>query len=156
MKSLSFGRVLALGGLTIGILDALCGILRGALSGVPAGRVMQSVASGLLGQAAFKGGAQMVALGTLLHFFIATMVMLVYLLASRRIGWLNANPWVSGVVYGLVVFVVMNFVVLPLSAVTLSPRTLSRLLPGVFIHLVAVGLPAALIARRAAPPAPTT
>jgi hypothetical protein len=60
------------GGLVAGILDISDAIVTWGMRGVPAGRILQSVASGLLGRASYEGGWATVALGTFLHFFIAT------------------------------------------------------------------------------------
>ena len=140
-------QAVALGTLAVGILDITFAIVRAGMNGVPAARVMQSIAAGLLGKASYQGGAATVLLGTLLHFFIAGMVVLVYFLASRRVRALAEQPVLYGALYGLVVFAVMNFVVIPLSALAPGPRTLARMVPGILVHLLGVGLPAAFAAR---------
>lgn len=117
-------------------------------SGVRPMRILQSIAAGLLGrEAAVAGGHATAMLGLGLHFFIAFMIVLTYHLASRRVRALTAHPVVFGVPYGLAVYVVMNFIVLPLSAA--PPRTAATgavLVNGVLIHVFGVGLPAALSA----------
>ena len=110
-------------------------------------RILQAIAAGLIGRdAAVAGGLRTAALGLVLHFFIAFMVVLTYHLASRRIRVLTKHPAICGIVYGLVVYAVMNYVVLPLSAA--PPRTLvppaAVLINGLLIHVLGVGLPAAL------------
>jgi hypothetical protein len=111
-------------------------------------RILQSVASGLYGAAAFQGGARTAALGLLLHFFIATTAAAAYSLASTRARVLVQRPFVSGALYGVAVYLFMNLVVLPLSAVAkrpFSPRDAAIL---VVIHMTCVGIPIALAARR--------
>lgn len=110
-------------------------------------RILQAIAAGLMGrEAAVAGGLRTAALGLVLHFFIAFMVVLTYYLASRRIRALAQHPVLCGVLYGLVVYAVMNYVVVPLSAA--PPRTLvpptTVLINGLLIHALGVGLPAAL------------
>ena len=56
-KRLSVGQALALGTLTVGVLDLLDAVIFFGLRGVPATAILQSIASGLLGPAAFDGGA---------------------------------------------------------------------------------------------------
>ncbi len=80
------------------------------------------------------------------------MVVLTYHLASRRIRILASHPIVCGILYGLVVYGVMNYIVIPLSAT--PPRTAlvppaAVLINGLLIHAFGVGLPAALSAKGA-------
>jgi hypothetical protein len=147
---------LLLGTLAVGVLDGSFALIRAALNGVRAQRVMQSIAAGLLGRPAYEGGVPTALLGVLLHFFIAAMVVLTYFGVSRRLPLLTRHPLRWGALYGLLVFAVMNFIVIPLSAVTLGPRTLARMLPGMVIHILGVGLPAALVAQSVPPQASST
>ena len=110
-------------------------------------RLLQFVASGLLGQAAFQGGAAAAALGLALHFLIAFTLVTVFYVASQRLLFLRRYAVASGILYGLVVYAVMNLVVLPLSAA--RPRhSLTGDLIQVGIHMFIIGLPTALLLRR--------
>jgi hypothetical protein len=103
----------------------------------------QGVAAGLLGRsAAFQGGAVTWMLGMLLHFFIAFTAATIYCLTSRKLGFL-ANHWVvCGLFYGIAVFLFMNLIVLPISALHLAgPYQLSELLQGIVSNMVVIGLP---------------
>ena len=136
------------GGGLAGVLDLLWAFfLYGRRAGpVP---VLQSIASGLLGADAYKGGAGTAALGFLLHFVIAFGAAAVYYLVSRRLGFLVRWAVLCGLLYGIAVYLFMNFVVLPLSAfpgkITYSPRAL---VIGILGHMFLVGLPIALAVRR--------
>jgi uncharacterized membrane protein YagU involved in acid resistance len=120
---------------------------------VPPVRVFHSVASGLLGPAAFNGGAKTAVLGLALHFLIATIWAVVFYAASRRFNFLLNQPIPAGLIYGVVVYLFMNFVVLPLSAVTRRPTLLSARIYAALIIMFCVGLPIALIVRRFEQPA---
>ena len=152
--ALSPARALLYGTLTVGTLDLLDAIIFfGLRSGVfrPV-RVCQSIASGLLGRSAFEGGAATAALGLALHFFIAFVIVAAFFLVSRRMTILRRHPFVVGPLYGLVVYVVMNDVVIPLSAIgSGTPPPLDILINGLLIHAFGVGLPSALFARAAGP-----
>jgi hypothetical protein len=117
-------------------------------------RIFQSIASGLLGREAFSGGPGAALLGVALHFFIAFGIVTTYFVASRALPALVRRPVLFGPLYGVAVYAVMNYVVIPLSAV--APR--SGLPPGpvlangLLIHLLGVGLPTALFARWALRP----
>jgi hypothetical protein len=112
-------------------------------------RVMQSVASGVLGSAAYAGGGATAVLGVVLHFFIATTVTAVFYFASRKLRVLLEHAVPAGLVYGVGVYLFMNFVVLPLSAFPPRPAPpLSGRIIGMLIIMFCIGLPVALIVRR--------
>jgi Na+/alanine symporter len=100
------------------------------------------IAGGLLGRDALHGGAGTYVLGILLHFFIACSAAAVYYGASRPLGFLKEHPLVCGLAFGAGVELVMNLVVLPLSALhARGPYKLQDLILGLVVHMVVVGLP---------------
>jgi hypothetical protein len=112
-------------------------------------RVLQSVASGLLGAAAREGGLATAALGAVLHFTIAFTWAAVFWLASRRLRALVRHPVVCGLLYGAVVYASMYFVVLPLSAIHAAfPHDASAILLSLAGHMLLIGLPIALAASK--------
>jgi uncharacterized membrane protein YagU involved in acid resistance len=118
--------------------------------------IFQSIASGLLGPASYEGGSATAVLGGVLHFFIAFMIVAVYFVASRRWPALARRPLRYGPLYGMLVYLTMNLVVIPLSAASSGMPPPAVLINGLLIHLLGVGLPSALFARaaRSAPPFP--
>jgi hypothetical protein len=147
---MTVGRALLFGTLAVGILDGLDAVIFFAVrSGVTPDRIFKGIASGLLGPAARQGGWETVLLGVALHFFISFMVVLVFLWASRQFGFLARHPILSGLVYGVGVYLVMNFIVIPLSAAAGGRPAVPVVVNGVLIHLFGVGLPASLFARAA-------
>ncbi len=150
---MSTARALIFGALVVGILDGLDAVVFFGLRGVPAATVFQSIAGGLLGRASYQGGVATALLGVALHFFIAFCVCLTYLLASRRFTPLRRTPVLWGILYGIAVYVVMNQIVVPLSALPRGgPPAWPVVVNGVLIHMFGVGLPAALFAAAARPP----
>jgi hypothetical protein len=143
----SEGRALFWGTLIVGTADILDAFIFFGLRGIRPVRILQGIASGLLGRDAFSGGAATAALGAVLHYFIAFAIVWVFLAVSRRLPDLARRPWLYGPLYGLVVYAVMNYVVIPLSLVTVRPKPLAVLANGLLIHMLGVGLPTALIAR---------
>jgi len=144
----SFVKVIAGAGLLVGTLDILDAIIFFGLRGVSATRILQGIAFGLIGRTSYTLGMRSAALGLLLHFFIATTWAALYLLASRRLP-LSRHPWIYGTLYGILVYIAMNYVVLPLSHVGLRPLPpLIPLINGVGALIVCIGLPLAFIARR--------
>lgn len=120
-------------------------------SGVAPSRLLQSVAAGALGRdAAFAGGTPTAALGLGLHFLIAFIITLVFFAAASWRKSLVTRPVLIGSVYGIGVYVVMNFIVIPLSRI--GPRPLPAAIvtiTGVLVHMFLIGTPIAIGARRA-------
>ena len=138
-----------LGGLIAGTLDICAAFLTAWLRrGVSPAAVLRFVASGLLGPAAFTGGAKTAAIGLALHFLIATGATIVFYLASRKLLFLIERPVHFGLLYGVAVYLFMNFVVLPLSLVPRGAMTVSGFIIGLLTIMFCVGLPIALIVRR--------
>jgi hypothetical protein len=150
MEPFSVGRALLSGTLAVGILDILDAFIFFGLRGARPIGILQSIASGILGRAAYQGGMRTALLGLLLHFFIAFGVVATYLAATRLVPALNRHPWVYGLLYGLAVYAVMNLVVIPMSAAALGsgPTPAAVRANGLLIHMFGVGLPAALVAAR--------
>jgi H+/Cl- antiporter ClcA len=81
-----------------------------------------------------------------LHFFIATTIAAVYCLTSRRLAFLRDHFVVCGIFYGMAAYLVMNLIVLPLSAYhARGPFPLRSLIQGLLVHMILIGLPIAWI-----------
>jgi hypothetical protein len=143
------------GGTLVGVLDIAAAITLWAARGVAPVRILQGIASGLLGPEAFRGGAFTAALGLALHFVIAFAVAAVYYAASRSWPVLVRHAVPCGMAYGVLVHLVMDTVVLPLSRGTFRRPPWPVAVAMVAIHVLFVGLPAALAVRRHAPAAGT-
>jgi hypothetical protein len=146
---LTAARALVYGTLVVGTLDLADAVIFFGLRGARPIRIGQSIAAGLLGRAAFSGGWPTALLGVALHFFIAFCVVATYLLASRRVPLLTDAAVPCGIAYGVVVYAVMNYVVIPLSAASRGAFSWPVFLNGIIIHMLGVGLPASLFARAA-------
>jgi hypothetical protein len=142
-------RAILWGGLAAGILDITAACING---GIQNGRrptwILQSVASGLLGANSYQGGWKSAALGLVVHFFIAFVATTVFYAASRKLKFLLQKPILSGVLYGIAVYLFMYGVVLPLTFSRNFFTALSAVLMALGIHIVCVGLPIALMVRK--------
>lgn len=141
------------GGLAAGVLDLASAVGAWLPRGVTPQQILQSIARGAVGRDAYSGGWATAALGLGFHFLIAFTAAAVFYLVSRRLRFLTRRPVLSGLLYGEVVFLVMNYVVIPLSAIGGWPRFTwpQTLITGPIGHLVFVGLPISLAVRRFAP-----
>ena len=143
-------QVILCGGLIAGALDLTAACVSSWLrAGVGPVRVMQSIASGLLGAASYTGGAKTAVLGVALHFLIATVATAVFYVAARTLRFLLEHAIIAGLLYGVAVYLFMNFVVLPLSAVPqrAAPPLSGRII-GLLIIMFCVGLPVSVIVHR--------
>ena len=146
-------RAILAGGLTVGALDILDAFLFfGLRYGVGPTRILHSIAAGVFGRdAAIGGGGMTASIGLALHFFIAFAIVITAYLAASTMPSLVSRPFVAGPVYGLIVYAVMNYVVIPLSAASGAggfPAT-PILVNGLLIHIFGVGIPAVWFAREA-------
>jgi uncharacterized membrane protein YagU involved in acid resistance len=141
------------GGLLAGAMDMLYACLFwAAKADVAPTRIFQSVAAGLLGEASYEGGAATAALGLLLHFFIACSMAVTYYLVARRWPLLVRRPVPLGLAYGLLLYVIMNHVVVPLSAAGGGSQDPTWIGLTIVVHAVLIGLPIAWFASRAVAP----
>lgn len=143
-------RWLLLGGLAVGTADLVFAIAWWAPLGTPPIRIPQSIAAWIIGrEAAFAGGATTALFGALLHYYLMTAIVTVYHVAARGHAILRAHPFVCGALYGAAWFVLVHAILVPLFSAA-PPR---RFLPDwnlacLLAHMLLVGIPAALMARR--------
>jgi hypothetical protein len=144
-------RTIVIAGLVAGALDISYAFIIWGLRGVTPIRIGQSIASGLLGrEAAVAGGTTIGLFGLLLHFTMATIIAAIYYGAARNFRLLVDRAVPCGIAYGLATYGVMNYVVLPLSAIGAvgdSGPAYIRI-TGVLVHMFLIGLPIALITRK--------
>src|SRR5215469_8049381 len=145
------GWTLALaGGLVAGTLDIIYACLFWALkAGATPERIFQSVAKGLLGPAAYQGDAATAAMGLFLHYFIATSMSFTFFVAARRWVALRNRPVLYGASYGLLLYAIMNYIVVALSAARGggSGGALWVAL-SIVVHMFLIGLPIASFTSR--------
>ena len=134
-------RTIAITGACVGVIDGLAAIALTLISGRPPLLVFQYIASALLGPAAFSGGAASGILGAFCHFFIALTWSAVIFMLHPLISRLAKGKVAKSILYGIVIWSVMNLVVLPISLVTQGPFTLGRVFTGAAVLVVAAGWP---------------
>jgi len=137
-------------GLIAGTLDIADNLIFNQFRGISPIRVFQYIASGLIGMKSFQLGLASVALGVLIHYTIALFWTGVFYTASRKFSILVRRPIICGLLYGVVVYLVMNFVILPLSQVPPRPAavTLPSRINAVLALLLFIGLTISLLTRR--------
>jgi hypothetical protein len=148
LSSYPAARAILIGGLTAGALDITYAIVAYGLSDIPPRLILQSVASGWLGRGAYTGGAATATLGLASHLLLTCIMAAIFVAAARRLALLRNHPLPSGAVFGLGAFVVMTYVVVPLSAAAVSSPRGWYLAGGLAAHVFLVGVPIALLTRR--------
>lgn len=145
-------RAIVAGGLAAGTFDLCAATLAYTSPSFGPQRLFQYIAAGWLGRAAEQGGNTSAALGIVSHYGILLVAAALFYAASRHLADLRRRFWLYGPLYGIAIYVVMSFVVVPLSALP-YPRhySLSSVALGVFIHMLCVGTPIAYAVRRFAP-----
>ncbi|MEK6781323.1 MAG: hypothetical protein AABY93_06435 [Bacteroidota bacterium] len=129
-----------------GTLDALAAII--ILANMNAVGVFQYIASGAFGEGAFSGGIAMTITGVVFHYFIATSFTALYFILYPHMQFLRKQKLVSGVLYGLFVWSVMNLIVVPMSNTSKNPFSWGRASLNMTILVVCIGLPISLLARK--------
>lgn len=137
------------GGLLAGAFDLIYAITFYGAQGTKPIRIPQSIASGLLGMDAFKGGWTTALLGVALHFLIALVAAVIYYILSRQASALIRKPLIFGMLYGIAIYFFMRLVVLPLSAAPHFKSTPLSIVTDFAVHMFLIGPSIALsLARR--------
>ena len=144
-------RLSVIGGLILGLLHLIIQswFVFSILEKNPFISVLQYVASGAMGNAAFTGGIATALLGLVLDFIMTTIMAFVFILSADRIHLLRRYVIPGSLLYGFGVFIVMNLIVLPLSAAPELPAPPMWLFIEIILeHVLLVGLPLGLLVRR--------
>ena len=147
MKNLRPLQEILIAGLVVGVLDISSALVIWSQRSVALQRGLQGIAVGLLGAKSYTGGMATAGLGLALHFLVAFVVVTIFYLASRKFQFLTKQPFISGVLYGIGVYVVMYWIVLPTAFPTFRHRLANELLE-LAIHICLIGLPTAFIVLR--------
>lgn len=141
-------RAILVGGLAAGLFDILFAMHSWSW------RVPRAIAAGLLGPEALKSESMGIwTLGLALHFFITCVAATIYYAASRRLVFLRQHWLICGLFFGIAVWLVMNLVVLPLSALhNTGPYTWKGMTQGLLVHMFLVGVPIAWSVKKFSPP----
>jgi hypothetical protein len=110
--------------------------------------IMQAIAGGLLGRASFQGGMATVILGAALQEVMGILIAAIYVASSKTVPGLLRHWIPSGIAYGVIIFFVMNYVVVPLSALRSAPHFTPGKFAANLAAMLLFGLIVAFFARR--------
>jgi uncharacterized membrane protein YagU involved in acid resistance len=149
LRSTEVIKSIFIGGVVAGAIDITVAVITTLASGGRPMRMLQGIAFALIGPSAFKAGWATALLGLLCHFVIAFGAAAAYVVVSRKLSVMLREPVVCGLLYGVPVYLVTNFIIVPLSrigrALPLSPVGVTV---GLIVMTAGVGLPIAIAARR--------
>lgn len=144
-------RSSVIGGLIIGMLHLIIqvGIVFGLLLKSPYISSLQFVASGAMGNAAYTGGLATALLGLVLELLMTIIIAGIFVVSADRIPLLRNHVILGSLLYGFGVFIVMNFIVLPLSAAPPLPAPPMWLFIEIMLeHILLIGLPLGILVQR--------
>lgn len=137
-----------LGGFIAGTIDIGAASLINS-TGVPV--ILKAVASGVLGSASFQGGAAAAWLGLALQWLMSLVIAAIFVVTTGSIAWTRRRWLGAGLAYGVVIFFVMNYVVVPLSRVGHPPRFTPWHFAENMFAMLLFGLIIAFFARNSSP-----
>jgi hypothetical protein len=137
-------RTIVVAWLVAGILDITSAFVIAEIKGTGSIRMLQGIASGLLGKRSFEGGLLTAGLGLAIHFFIAFTAVALFYLISRKFKFLIEHATIAGLLYGIAVYLFMYWIVIRLVFPNAHP-SLSRDVTAVLVHMFLIGLPISLI-----------
>ncbi|HSX54650.1 MAG TPA: hypothetical protein VLG14_05065 [Sphingomonas sp.] len=146
MQNWSTTKRIAAATLVAGTLDILAAIGMTLAYGRKVDAMLRYVASGPFPDAK-QWGTNGAALGLAVHFALMAIMAAIFVLAADRMPRLKAQPIYWGVVYGLITYVVMNLLIVPLRFGTFPVNPIG-IASQLLFHILLVGVPIALIARR--------
>jgi len=138
------------GGLIAGALDLTFAFLFYAPQGATPLRILQGIASGVLGRGSFEMGLASAALGAFFHFFISLCAAGIYYLASLRFPFLTCRVIIAGAIFGILMFLAMRLIVVPLSAIGFKPMRIGNAIGELCSHVFLFGMVIAYTISRAA------
>jgi hypothetical protein len=139
-------RTILSAGLLAGVLDGIAAAAQVYLMrGMNPIIVFQYVASGALGRSAFDGGWLTAGLGIVFHLAIALSWAALFFFAYPSFSFLAKSRVFNGAAYGLLIWLTMNLLVVPMSRIPARPFVLLNVVTGTLILIVMVGMPVAFI-----------
>ena len=143
----SAGKRIAMATAIAGTLDILAAAGLTLYFGRTIAGMLRYVATGPF-PAAKDWGSAGALLGLAVHFALMAVMAAAFVLAADRNPALKRQPWLSGLLYGLATYVVMNLIVVPLRFHTPLPPSTTSIVTQLFCHIVLVGIPIAMVARK--------
>jgi hypothetical protein len=146
----SLAKAIFRAGFMVGSLDILGAILVYCvwLRQLSVERLLQGIASGIFRKEAYSGGLTMAFYGLIFHFVIACSFSSAYFILYPHIPLLRRHRLISGIFYGVLIWLTMNLAVLPLVFPDRPGPSWNSFLTGAPILVIMIGLPLSLMAHK--------
>jgi hypothetical protein len=142
-------RAIIIMGLIVGTLDILSAIVDYYIAtGKGPANIFKYIASAILDKQAFSGGTGIIVLGLLLHYLIAFLFTILFVALYRNVKFMSGNKLIVGICYGVLIGVIMNFIVVPLSLTPKMPYQGLKVVKAFLILICMIGLPLAFLTPR--------
>ena len=145
----NFCKTIFLAGLLVGSLDIIAALVNFYIkTGKDPLIVLKYIASAAFGKSAFSGDSLMAVWGLLLHFLIALIWTIFFFFLYPKLKMLSWNRILTGIVFGIFIWLVMTQLVVPMSKASGGSFHLKQAIIAVLILIGAIGLPLSFIAHR--------
>ena len=140
-------KTIALSTLVSGTLDILFAMILTVAFGRHIPDMLRFVASGPYPSATDMGTNGAI-LGLVVHFTLMAIMAAIFVAVVRARPVLLDTPWRTALAWAVVTYFAMNWLVVPLRFGTPLPLSALSIATQLFAHIVLVGLPFVVIARR--------
>jgi uncharacterized membrane protein YagU involved in acid resistance len=149
-NKLSATKTVFLSGFTAATLDILAAfvVYSFIMKVVTPLQILQRIASGVFAKTIIGNETVTALTGLLFHYMIAFSFAIAYFFAYPHVKLLHRNAVISGLLYGVFVWAVMNLIVVPLSNASHAPFALISFLKAIIILMLCIGLPIAIITSK--------
>lgn len=137
-------------GFTAGILDITAAVIHFVVkTGKEPIIIFKYIASAVFGSSAFTSpGLLMPPTGVLLHFIVAYLFTIIFFMIRKHFPATGKYPLVTGIIYGIAVWAIMNLIIVPMSNAPMQPLTIASAVPAALILIFCIGIPVSLIANK--------
>lgn len=141
-------KTIALSGLLVGSLDIIAALVNFyTRTGKDPVIVLKYIASAVFGSSAFSAGYKMAVFGLVFHFVVAFAWTIFFFLVYPKLKLLSWNRIVTGIIYGIFIWLIMNLIVVPITKASTGVFDLRQAIVAVLILIGAIGLPLSFIAH---------
>jgi hypothetical protein len=142
-------KAILLAWIIAGTLDILAAIIHFMIkSGKSPDIIFKYISSAVFGKDAYAGGNTMIVYGVLFHYLVAFLFTVFFFFIYPYLRGLIRNTVITGLLFGVFVWLVMNLVVVPASLINKQPFTAEGVITGMLILMCCIGLPLALVIHR--------
>jgi len=148
--SASAAKTILLSGFIAGTMDMLAAILvySVVMQKVTAVQILHGIAAGVFGKNTVGNSTTMAFIGLGFHYIIAFCFAIGYFLVYPHVPFLRKQKIISGLLYGIFVWAVMNLFVVPMSNANHGPFAWPSAIRAAAILMICIGLPISLITSR--------